>query len=769
MFANGGHNQPTLVLPVNMLCDVRNDVVFTLKNLQFGTHSLFMHLVSGSDHDQKKIEWSGMVYYEVVPHLLSEAIYNPLQQQSSTVALLPFLPPSSPRRHSPYQSKTKLQIVVVGTSTMDGQKIIWLEQMARLDAKIDFTFICYVCASHDQGDFLKELKKLNVTVVLYPGFDIGRSLGLSENFPHNVLRLLHGSERNKERNSGLREENEEKQKFVDDFHSMFVSPLIGKDLLVFANSQSVNDLFLQEAALIANVATVVDLPNLNPTKGLVLIDAVVSPSSYAMNHPKNSALINNDNVRSVVIQPGVDVDLFQVARLWDDKMQQQQQQQILQKKKKKKKYHFRVGFIGRLAPEKSIGLFLRAARILELHLVKVMKELSKIKTTKMTKTKIVVEFVVVGDGPQKEAMKIISQRLGLESRVVYIGWLNHFAMSSILQSLDVVINPSLRESETFCIANIEAMASSVVVVTLGARGVGEYLNKGTNGTLGLIVRNDAPKEEWAKELAMLSATVLLDNALQNYIGMEARKVVVKSFSAEKMAQRYLSLYETVVIASRVWKQWKQRSIPSTLERAVFEMSRSEVNKLSFDVKEAESAMKEIVNTGDLFDSFANLMRGSVLGITRFPIIAHLPIASWYKMNVTIKELQTFHLLNESSWWSAYGKCPTVKSASAKYLKHLEAGNLDEHTIRLTSIQRRHGRAMAAAKERVVVGVATSWRGALDEREGVTLLDGNHRSILFSFSMLENSTVTLILGLSSKFRREWKGNFYCRERKDRKGE
>ena len=712
------------------------------------------------------MEWDGV--YEVVPHLLSEAIYNPLQQQSSTVALLPFLPPSSPRRHSPYQSKTKLQIVVVGTSTMDGQKIIWLEQMARLDAKIDFTFICYVCASHDQGDFLKELKKLNVTVVLYPGFDIGRSLGLSENFPHNVLRLLHGSERNKERNSGLREENEEKQKFVDDFHSMFVSPLIGKDLLVFANSQSVNDLFLQEAALIANVATVVDLPNLNPTKGLVLIDAVVSPSSYAMNHPKNSALINNDNVRSVVIQPGVDVDLFQVARLWDDKMQQQQQQQILQKKKKKKKYHFRVGFIGRLAPEKSIGLFLRAARILELHLVKVMKELSKIKTTKMTKTKIVVEFVVVGDGPQKEAMKIISQRLGLESRVVYIGWLNHFAMSSILQSLDVVINPSLRESETFCIANIEAMASSVVVVTLGARGVGEYLNKGTNGTLGLIVRNDAPKEEWAKELAMLSATVLLDNALQNYIGMEARKVVVKSFSAEKMAQRYLSLYETVVIASRVWKQWKQRSIPSTLERAVFEMSRSEVNKLSFDVKEAESAMKEIVNTGDLFDSFANLMRGSVLGITRFPIIAHLPIASWYKMNVTIKELQTFHLLNESSWWSAYGKCPTVKSASAKYLKHLEAGNLDEHTIRLTSIQRRHGRAMAAAKERVVVGVATSWRGALDEREGVTLLDGNHRSILFSFSMLENSTVTLILGLSSKFRREWKGNFYCRERKDRKG-
>ena len=167
------------------------------------------------------------------------------------------------------------------------------------------------------------------------------------------------------------------------------------------------------------------------------------------------------------------------------------------------------------------------------------------------------------------------------------------------------------------------MASSVVVVTLGARGVGEYLNKRTNGTLGLIVRSDAPSSVLSRDLAMLTLNVLENQTLREYVGIQARKFVVASFSAEKMAQKYLSLYLDVVAATS-WKRWRLRSIPSTLERAIFEMSRSEVNKLSFDVKEAEREMKRVVSDSNTMDaSFANLMRGAVLGVTRFPLIAHL--------------------------------------------------------------------------------------------------------------------------------------------------
>ena len=46
----------------------------------------------------------------------------------------------------------------------------------------------------------------------------------------------------------------------------------------------------------------------------------------------------------------------------------------------------------------------------------------------------------------------------------------------MLRTLDVIINPSLRAwSETFCIANIEAMATGIPLVTFGIGGVGEYV------------------------------------------------------------------------------------------------------------------------------------------------------------------------------------------------------------------------------------------------------------------------------------------------------
>jgi glycosyltransferase involved in cell wall biosynthesis len=48
-----------------------------------------------------------------------------------------------------------------------------------------------------------------------------------------------------------------------------------------------------------------------------------------------------------------------------------------------------------------------------------------------------------------------------------------------VQGLDILVNPSLRAwSETFCIANVEAMAAGLPVVSFGVGGTGEYLRHG---------------------------------------------------------------------------------------------------------------------------------------------------------------------------------------------------------------------------------------------------------------------------------------------------
>ena len=58
--------------------------------------------------------------------------------------------------------------------------------------------------------------------------------------------------------------------------------------------------------------------------------------------------------------------------------------------------------------------------------------------------------------------------------VEFVGWVSdQVGLAKLLLSLDVVVNPSLRAwSETFCIANIEAMSLERPLVTFAIGGTG---------------------------------------------------------------------------------------------------------------------------------------------------------------------------------------------------------------------------------------------------------------------------------------------------------
>ena len=74
-------------------------------------------------------------------------------------------------------------------------------------------------------------------------------------------------------------------------------------------------------------------------------------------------------------------------------------------------------------------------------------------------------------------------------------------------------------------------------------------------------------------------------------------------------------------------------------------------------------------------------------------------------------------------------------------------------------------------DNVIIGVSRNWRTAQNidgTEEGVTILDGNHRSISIVERELLNAKesngegITLLLGLSEEFqtRKLWKGSFFC---------
>ncbi len=97
--------------------------------------------------------------------------------------------------------------------------------------------------------------------------------------------------------------------------------------------------------------------------------------------------------RMVVISPGVDIATFSISK-----------DEIYAKNNDKRK--FVIGFIGRLAPEKNVGLFIQGAYEI----------IQKLKDASMT-----VSFVVIGDGELKHHLKDLVTILGIDEYVQFLG------------------------------------------------------------------------------------------------------------------------------------------------------------------------------------------------------------------------------------------------------------------------------------------------------------------------------------------------------------
>jgi glycosyltransferase involved in cell wall biosynthesis len=141
-----------------------------------------------------------------------------------------------------------------------------------------------------------------------------------------------------------------------------------------------------------------------------------------------------------------------------------------------------VAFVGRIAVEKNIGLFVLAAHALVQSLLPREKA---------------VNFLVVGAGALQANVEELVRRLHIAHLFRFTGWVARSDLPTVLSAVDIVVNPSIRGwSETFCIANIEVMSMSIPLVTLAVGGVGQYVRpseqtmRADNATLFSIGDNE---------------------------------------------------------------------------------------------------------------------------------------------------------------------------------------------------------------------------------------------------------------------------------------
>ena len=144
--------------------------------------------------------------------------------------------------------------------------------------------------------------------------------------------------------------------------------------------------------------------------------------------------------------------------------------------------------------------------------------------------------LLVGDGPLREKLQGLVQKLGLEEQVRFLGSRDREEIPKILSITDIFVLPSLLEGLPTVV--IEAMAAGCPVVATAVAGTPEVV---IDGKTGFLV-NSRDSEALAQEIAQL----LKDPLLRQKMGETGVRRVEEHFALEKMVRSYEALYRDLM-------------------------------------------------------------------------------------------------------------------------------------------------------------------------------------------------------------------------------
>jgi glycosyltransferase involved in cell wall biosynthesis len=147
-------------------------------------------------------------------------------------------------------------------------------------------------------------------------------------------------------------------------------------------------------------------------------------------------------------------------------------------------------------------------------------------------------LVVVGDGPQREALEAYAKELAIAARVHFAG--NQADVVPWMRAFDVFCLPSTA-NEGVPQALMQAMACGVPVISTPVGSIAEIVQ---DGETGLIV---APENAAALRGAI--ERVLGDGSLRERLGAKAREAALQRFGEDHMVDRMLDVFTVVARAS----------------------------------------------------------------------------------------------------------------------------------------------------------------------------------------------------------------------------
>ncbi|WP_194767652.1 N-acetyl-alpha-D-glucosaminyl L-malate synthase BshA [Tamlana sp. I1] len=149
---------------------------------------------------------------------------------------------------------------------------------------------------------------------------------------------------------------------------------------------------------------------------------------------------------------------------------------------------------------------------------------------------IPAKLMFIGEGPDKEAVELRCQELGISDKVIFFGKSNE--IDKILCFSDLFLLPS--QTESFGLAALEAMASGVPVISSNTGGIPEVNIHGKSGFLS----NVGDVEDMSKN----ALYILSDEDRLNIFKLNARKEAMK-FGLQAIVPKYEAIYEETLAKS----------------------------------------------------------------------------------------------------------------------------------------------------------------------------------------------------------------------------
>jgi len=173
---------------------------------------------------------------------------------------------------------------------------------------------------------------------------------------------------------------------------------------------------------------------------------------------------------------------------------------------------FVLACIGKLHPQKNQEIILQALSLVSAKIPKAC-------------------LLLVGDGPEKDRLKLTAQRLKIAGKTFFLGVVKRNVLRDVYRNTNINLFPAI-DHQSWGFTPIEALCTGVISIASKDTGVSEFLQEGSCGVVA-----EATAESFAEEILQ----VYKNRSKYTKMANKGREIVKKNLTWTAYASRYLDI------------------------------------------------------------------------------------------------------------------------------------------------------------------------------------------------------------------------------------